>query len=328
MRVPKITKLPSGSYHAKVQINGRRVSVTADTKKDVERYILTIKLQNRVKTQNTLSDSISRYIEARSNILSPSTIRGYRIIQRNRFKSVMDRPIWDISHNEWQRVVNIEARLVSAKTLKNAWGLVRAVLLENGYDPGIIRLPINIVKERAFLEPAVIKQFLQAIKDSPYEIAYLACLHGLRASEMLALDKCDVDDEIRVYKAIVPGADHKPVLKMMTKNETSTRSVPVFVPRLTELVSVAPEGRLVTAAALTLNRNLRNICLDNNFEKITLHELRHSFVSLMYFLHISEAQAMQFGGYADIQTMRKIYTHLATEETENAKAKLRAFVDN
>ena len=326
MRVPTITKLPSGSYHARVQIDGRRVSVTAGSKKDVERQIYRLKLKNRVRGQITLSDGISDYIESRSNILSPSTIRGYRIVQRNRFQSVMNKQMCDIKN--WQKVVNEESRLVSPKTLKNAWGLIRAVLVENDADPGVIRLPIAIPKERAFLEPAVIKQFLQVIEGHKYEIAYLACLHGLRASEMLALDKCDVDSEIRVYKAVVPGPDHKPVLKMMTKNETSTRRVPVFIPRLTELVSVAPAGRLVTAAPLTLNRQLRKLCRCNNIETITLHELRHSFVSLMYFLHISEAQAMQFGGYADIQTMRKIYTHLSHEETENAKAKLRAFVGN
>ena len=326
MRVPTITKLPSGSYHARVQIDGRRVSVTAGSKKDVERQIYRLKLKNRVRGQITLSDGISDYIESRSNILSPSTIRGYRQTQRNRFKSVMDKPMGDVKN--WQSVVNEESRMVSPKTLKNAWGLVRAVLMENDIDPGVIRLPIVITKERAFLQPAEIKRFIEIVQGHKYEIAFLACLHGLRASEMLALDKCDVDSEIRVYKAVVPGPDHKPVLKMMTKNETSTRRVPVFIPRLTELVSVAPEGRLVTAAPLTLNRQLRKLCRCNNIEAITLHELRHSFVSLMYFLHISEAQAMQFGGYADIQTMRKIYTHLSHEETENAKAKLRAFVGN
>ena len=326
MRVPKITKLPSGSFRAQVQVNGRRVSVTAESRKDVEREIYRLKLKNRVISDITLSDAISLYIDSRSNILSPSTVRGYEIIRRNRFKSVMDRQIRDISRAEWQRVVNAEARLVAPKTLINSWGLVKAVLVENDADPGVVRLPIAIQKERAFLEPAVIKQFLQAIRGHKYEIAFLACLHGLRASEMLALDKCDIDEEIRVYKAVVPGPDHKPVLKMMTKNETSTRRVPVFIPRLTELVSVAPEGRLVTAAPLTLNRQLKKICHYNGLPVVSLHELRHSFVSLMYYLQISEAQAMQFGGYADIQTMRKIYTHLSHEETENAKAKLVAFI--
>ena len=327
MRVPKIKKLPSGSYHAQVQIAGRRVSVTADSRKDVEREILSMKLKNRSKTPKTLSECIDAYIAARSNILSPSTIRGYTIVKKNRFKSIMDKEICDISHTVCQKAINEEANLVSPKTLRNAWALVRAVLVENNADPGKVLLPVNVVKERAFLEPAVIKQFLQAIHGHPYEIAYLACLHGLRTSEMLALDKCDVDKEIRVYKAVVPDKDNKMVCKMMTKNATSTRSVPVFIPRLTELVRVAPDGRLVKAHPLTLNRHLKNICLDNGFEIITLHELRHSFVSLMHFLGISEVQAMAFGGYADIQTMRKIYTHLSHEETENAKTKLIGFLE-
>ena len=327
MRVPKIKKLPSGSYHAQVQIAGRRVSVTADSRKQVERDILTLKLKNRAKTSKTVSECIDAWIDARSNILSPSTIRGYQIIKRNRFKSIMGKDICDISHTEIQKAINDEAKNVSPKTLRNAWALVRAVLVENNADPGKVLLPVNVVKERAFLEPAVIKQFLQAIKGHPYEIAYLACLHGLRTSEMLALDKCDVDKEIRVYKAVVPDKDNKMVCKMMTKNATSTRTVPVFIPRLTELVRVAPDGRLVTAHPLTLNRHLRNICVDNGFEIITLHELRHSFVSLMHFLGISEVQAMAFGGYADIQTMRKIYTHLSHEETENAKTKLIGFIE-
>ena len=327
MRVPKITKLPSGSYHAQVQIAGRRVSVTADSRKDVEREILTMKLKNRSKTPKTLEECIDAYIAARSNILSPSTIRGYTIVKKNRFKSLMSREIRDISHNECQKAINEEAGLVSPKTLRNAWGLVRAVLVENNADPGKVLLPVAVTKERAFLEPAVIKQFLQAIKGHPYEIAYLACLHGLRTSEMLALDKCDVDKEIRVYKAVVPDKDNKMVCKMMTKNATSTRTVPVFIPRLTELARVAPAGWLVKAHPLTLNRHLRNVCVDNGFEIITLHELRHSFVSLMHFLGISEVQAMAFGGYADIQTMRKIYTHLSHEETENAKTKLIGFLE-
>ena len=299
--------------------------MTADSRKQVERDILTLKLKNRAKTQKTVSECIDAYIAARSNILSPSTIRGYQIIKRNRFKSIMSKEICDISHTDIQKAINDEAKLVSPKTLRNAWALVRAVLVENNADPGKVLLPVNVVKERAFLEPSVIKKFLKAIKGDRYEIAFLACLHGLRASEMLALDKCDVDSEIRVYKAVVPDEHNKMVCKKMTKNATSTRTVPVFIPRLTELAKKAPEGRLVIVRPITLNRHLRNVCLDNGFEIITLHELRHSFVSLLHFLQISEVQAMSFTGHADIYTMRKIYTHLSNEETEAAKAKLRAF---
>lgn len=324
MKLPKIHQLPSGAYHARCQIGGRRVSLTYDSKEEVESAIYRLRLNKRTTSQNTLSECISEYIDSKNNILSPSTIRGYGVIQRNRFQSVMPMPVNRIKN--WQKIVNQESRLVSPKTLKNSWGLVRTVLEYNGVDPGHVTLPPVVIRERSFLQPDEIKEFISAVHGHRYEIAFLACLHGLRTSEMLALDKIDIDDEIHVDKAAVRGVVSKLIIKKMTKNATSTRSVPVFVPRLTELASAAPSGRLVTVTDKILNRHLKRICLENRLTVITLHELRHSFVSLMYFLRIPEQQAMQFGGYADIQTMRKIYTHLATEDRKNAIKKLQSFI--
>lgn len=323
MKIPKIKKLPSGSYHAQVQIDGKRISITADTKKEVEQQILSFRLDNKNTTDRTLSECIDKWLEDKSNILSPSTKRGYEIIKRNRFQSVMNQRIDKIQN--WQKIINDEAKLVSAKTLKNAWGFVRSVLVRNGVDPGYVLLPMVINKERNFLQPDEIKRFAATVYGHPYEIAYLACLHGLRASEMMALDKCDVSNVIKVYKAVVPNDENKYVIKYLTKNKTSTREVPVIIPRLTELASAAPEGRLVNVSALTLNKYLKRICEINGLPIITLHELRHSYVSLMYFLHIPEQQAMEFGGYSDIQTMRKIYTHLSDEGRKNATDKMTSF---
>ena len=34
IKLPTVTQLPSGAYHARVQINGRRQSITADTEEE------------------------------------------------------------------------------------------------------------------------------------------------------------------------------------------------------------------------------------------------------------------------------------------------------
>ena len=330
MKLPTIRKLPSGNFNAQIQIDGRRVSVTADTRKGVEREILNIKLNKRNMARfgasDVLSVAIDKYIETKVNILSPSTVRGYGVIKRNRFQSVMSKKLDSITN--WQAVVNQEAKLCTPKTLKNAWGLVRTVLHVNGIDPGDILLPTVIRKERAWIEPDKIPLFLESIHGSPYEIAFLCCLHGLRASEMLALDKCDVKDEITVNKAIVQGSDHRLVLKHMTKNATSTRKVPVMIPRLSELVADRPEGRLNRHNSHTLNEHLKECCKAAGLPEVTLHELRHTYVSLMYHLGISEEQAMQFGGYSDRATMREIYTHLSKADREKAAESMRLFFKN
>lgn len=327
MKLPKITKLPSGAYNAQVQIDGRRVSVTSKSRKEVERKLYNLKLKN-VNTVNnlTLYDGIDRYVESKQNILSPSTLRGYGVIQRNRFKSVMFKKMGNVKN--WQAVVNDEAKTCSPKTLKNSWGLVRAVLAANYVNPGVVLLPSVVKKERAWIQPNQIPLFLDSIHGNKYEIAYLACLHGLRASEMLALDKKDISDEITVNKAIVQGQDHRLTLKHMTKNVTSTRKVPVFIPRLTELVKEKKPGRIVRSNSHTLNSHLKEICEANGLPVVTLHELRHTYVSLMYHLGISEEQAMRFGGYSDRATMREIYTHLADEDRKKAVQKMQFFIKN
>lgn len=329
MKIPVAKKLPSGRYRAQVQVDGKRVSVTADCRKDAERDILNLKLKNTDTARNTsstLEQGIDNYIESKKNILSPSTIRGYGVIKRNRFQSVMQRKMCSVKN--WQSVVNREAALCSPKTLKNSWGLVRTVLQANGINPGSILLPTVVKKERAWIPPDQIGTFLQAVYGSPYETAYLICLHGLRASEMLALDKTDVADEITVNKAIVQGSDHRLTLKHMTKNASSTRKVPVFIPRLAELVQKKNPGRLVRSSSHTLNSHLKELCRQNGLPDVTLHELRHTYVSLMYHLGISEEQAMQFGGYSDRATMREIYTHLSTKDREDAANSMRNFIKN
>lgn len=330
MKIPKAKKLPSGNWRTQLRLNYKTISVTAPTKKECETQAMLIKAkyQSGISVNTpadiTLENAIDKYIKSRNLILSPSTIRGYDIIKRNRFQTVMEKPIKSIKN--WQAIINNESALCSEKTLKNAWGFVRSVLKENKIDPGNVRLPMVIPKEMPFLAPEEIKTFVSVIENERYELAYLLCLHGLRRSEMFALTKADVSEtEIKVHQAKVPGADHKMIIKQKTKNATSTRIVPVLIPRLWKLVQEKPDGILITCCDKNLNYRLAKICKQNNLPTITLHGLRHSFASLCYHLKISEIQAMQFGGWADLTVMRKIYTHIGESDRRTAISTLQSF---
>lgn len=330
MKSPKASKTKSGKWSVQIRLGDRRVRVTSFDKKDCELKAAAMKLEYQQKGQRylsgdiTLKEAVEGYISSRSNVLSPSTLRGYGIICRNRFQNIMDMKIKDV--RSWQRVVNNESALVSPKTLKNSWGLISSVLKEYGCDPGPIRLPIVMPEDRAFLSPEDIKIFLAAIAGDPYELPYLLCLHGLRRSEMLALEKSDISEMIHVAKARVPGTDHRLVTKNVTKNRSSARSVPIFVSRLNGLVSDLPDGVLVKISPEDLNDHLREICCENNLPVVTLHGLRHSFASLCYHLNISELQCMELGGWSDLTTMRKIYTHVADADRKKALEDLRNFI--
>lgn len=332
MKTPKAKKLPSGKWHVRLQIAGKMVYITEPTKKAAEAKaaLLKIEAKNGVALppeRVALGDAIDRYIADRQNTLSPETMRGYRVIRRNRFKSVINRPIGEIRN--WQRLVDQEAGTVSAKTVRNAWGLVRSVLAENGVRTPEVTLPQVILEERPFLQPDSLLPFVDAVRGNRFELAFLCGLHSLRRSEILALTRDSfvlTPDgwEIQVRGAVVYDGK-KLVYKETNKNSASRRNVPVFIDRLPELIDSYDFGQLTTYLPEVMTKELHKVCREHSFPEIGMHGLRHSFASLCYFLGIPEAECMKWGGWSDPEIMRKIYTHIAEKMHQDCRGKLRAF---
>ena len=331
MKIPKAIKR-NGSYRTQVTVNGRRMSFTRDTEEEaVNAALLAMVTQSpdeaqRQKTlsQVTLRSAVDTYIKNRKNILSPSTLRAYDSILNNRFQDIMDVPLTE--RVNWQRIINDEADEVSAKTLKNSWGLISSVLKENNIPVDNIRLPQIINKPRPFLQPEQITTFVKAIEGHKYELPYLLCLHGLRRSEMLALTKKDiVDDYIKVNGAMVNGMDGKLILKEENKTVNSRRNVPIMLPRVKELAKACKTDSLCPWNPSTVSKPLTTVCKRLGFPDIGLHGLRRSYASLCYHLGVSEAQTMEWGGWSDISTMRKIYIQIAEKDRAEKASALKNF---
>ena len=332
IKIPTARLLPSGSWRCEVYVNGERYSFVDKDEDEVVRKAMLCKLmkdsnpESVRKSQDllTIGDAIDHYISDRSNILSPSTIKGYKSMRKYRFQSVMNLPL-SYAVN-WQSVVNDEAGAVSAKTVKNAWSLLATVLKDRGVAVPSIRLPQIIKNEHEFLQPDQIKTFVKAIECHRFEVPYLLGLHSLRRSEICAVKKSDIkDSRIYVNGARVYDDDGNLVERKENKTVASKRYVPIMIPRLNDLVADCDTDYLCPYAPSILTHPLNTVCRQNNLPEIGLHGLRHSFASLCYHLHISEMQCMEFGGWSDIHVMRKIYTHLADADRKNAEDKLRDF---
>ena len=279
----------------------------------------------------TLEKAIDNYIEVRSNVLSPSTLVGYKSVKKNRFKSVMQCPVADI--NDWQSVINAEAAICSPKTVKNAWGLIRPAIEAAGVDIPKVKLPQLVPKEPVFLTPEQISVFVAAVKGTPVEIPALLGLHSLRRSEIAALDWANIDLRKRIIKvsgAVVPGENWALVEKPTNKNSASTRTVPIMIPELYDALKAVPDksGKVVTCYISTIYDWVNKVCDENNLPRLGVHGLRHSFASLAYHVRMSEQAAMQIGGWSDYATMRKIYTHLSTQDINAAANSMSKFYDN
>lgn len=326
VKLPTVTRLPSGAYHTRCMIDGQRISITAETEKEViAKYMAmkhgVIETEQRKRTKaTTLEEALTDYIDERRGFRSPATIYGYESYKRSAFQSMMGVNIHTATDQQWQDAIRKEMRAgKSPKYIKNAWMLMAAAIeAKTGRRPDVF-LPEKEPKEREFLDPDQIPVFVEAIKGETIEIAALLELSSLRRSEMLALtwDNIDLDrDIIYVHGARVQGGEKGALVhKAQNKNDTSRRTVPIIPPLKEALLRQEKrEGYLVTLTGGWINTRINEICRDNNLPEVGNHGLRHSFASLAYHLGIPEKIAMEIGGWKDHGTMNKIYTHLAQRD--------------
>ncbi len=326
MKVPKARKLPSGSWFCRVRTSGQDISITCATEKEAVAKAMAVKagIQSSAKQLSvhrknmSVAQAVDEYINARENVLSPSTLRGYHTIRRMRFKAAMNLKVCDLSAAQWQQIVNKEARLCSAKTLKNAWALLSSAIAEATDNTISVRLPEIAEKDAAFLSAEQIPVFVEAIRGKSFEIPALLALSSLRRSEILALRWEDIDlrsNTIQVAGAAVIGSQNKLIQKDTNKNRNSRRIVPIIPPlRDAILRHHDNSGLIVTSAPNTLYIQINRICRANGLPEVGVQGLRRSFASLAYHLGLSEEMTMRIGGWSNIYTMRRIYTKLSDQD--------------
>lgn len=330
MKIPNPRKLKSGTWFIQLRLGGESIPVSARTKKECITKAQLIKAEykagKRVREEKkpnapTLSEAIEAYIARRKAALSPSTVRGYTVIRRTRFLSLMEREITKITHDDWQRACDAElAKPCSAKTLKNAWGFISSVVVETTGTPAPkVKLPQVVTPERPFLEPEQIRPFIEAVRGTAVEIPALLALSSLRKSEIVALQWENIDLEkklIKVRGAAVIDINNQIVRKKENKNATSTRFVPIMIDELYEALKSARKenGPIIDYWPNMIYKRINSVCKKNGLPLVGVHGLRHSFVSLAYHLNVPEKVVMEIGGWSDYQTMRRIYTHIARSD--------------
>lgn len=327
VKLPQIRQLASGSWHTRVLIDGRRIPITKPTYEECASEYLALKhgvmdaKKASTRGSKTLEDAVKEYIGQRKGHRSPSTIAGYEKDLRNTFQMAMKWNVYTTSDTKWQEAIRAEKKKGhSAKYIKNAWFLMAAAIEETtGHRPVVMLYPKDS-QERLYLEPAQIDTFVAAIKGKPVEIPALLALSSLRRSELLALKWSNVDLQrktIRVQGAAVRGTEGL-VEKWQNKTDKSQRTIPIIPPLSEALKAVKLPGEyVVTMGGDTALKQVKKICAENDLPQVGLHGLRHSFASLAYHLEIPEMIAAEIGGWNDLGTMHKIYTHLAQADIAN-----------
>ena len=326
---PTPHKLPSGKWRCQVTVDGKRVSVVDEDKTVCQAKAMAIQAgvmeREERKKFLSLSDAIDEYIESKSNTLSPSTIRGYEMVKNHRFKNLMKRNVNTITKKDVQVAVNQEAKLVSPKTISNAYGVIRPVLASYGVDVFGVSLPKKSKPKKDYLQIDEIGTLLDAVRGDPYEISILLALWlGLRRSEIMGLCWDCIDEKARtitIRRTLVMDKNYNKVLKEMTKNQSSNRIIqcPEYIMELlSQKRNGKQEGPVFTFHPDSLRRHIHEVCAKCGVTDTSAHGLRHTNAAVMRSLNISTQHAMNRGGWAEERTYKGLYSYVfdsvATEE--------------
>jgi integrase len=305
-----IEKLPSGSYRIREMVNGKLYSLTVKKKPTdrVARQLLDEKIENStIYGGNTFKTAADTYIEAKSNILSPSTIRGYKSMLRNIPEDFLRMDCGDIDTLTCQKLINEYTREHSAKSARNLNGFILSVL--RLYNPDVnIRTTLPPIPRR---EPHIpTRDEISALLDASYNTEYYAALYlaslSCRLSEICALSIEDLDGDIlTINKSLVRGEDGY-ILKDTPKTDASNRQIKI-PDNLAEWIR--EHGYIYRMYPQNIDKYLRRTLPELGIEFFSVHKMRHFFASYAHDRGFSDAIVLSVGGWNTDYVMKKDYRH-------------------
>lgn len=321
MAEPK--KMPSGNWRILVYIgkdkSGKKKykSITAATKREAKRKAdqleLSLSKLNVDFNDMTLEQAYDMYIKSKSDVLSPATIAGYERSKRNHFQELMHFKLSKLNQIMIQNAVNSLSATHSSKTVRNAHGLLSAVL--KVYYPNLqlrTTLPQKVKPEYIVPTTAEINKLLELANNKVRLPVLLASQGGLRRSEICALTIDDFSEfGVYVNKAAVFDKNKKIIIKT-TKTESGTR----FVPLPPAVIAEARKWKYFGIKPSTLSSAYERLLEKADVPRFSFHKLRHYYASELHAQGIPDQYIAQYGGWATVDMLHKIYQHTMRDKTD------------
>ena len=312
----KAKQLPSGSWRTQESkvINGRLVTKSftvspAECGGDWRKARNLSELKARTWKEDveallyngpTVSLALQNYIDDRSRVLSPSTIRGYNKMIPS-FGPILGLPVSEVKSSDLQRLINDMALDAKTKTIKNRIGFLMSALDYAGSDKKFkVRYPQNNSKKVQAPETDVVYVLLEDCGEAMKPIICLAAFGGLRRSEICGLRFGDISRDlnlvyVRGSKVLgMNGYEFKP----FPKTDSSIRSVevPSFVMDLLP-IDGSPNDFLFDLTPAAISDRFARLAARNNFD-CTFHSLRHFAASFRSDLGIPSKYIEEYCGWA------------------------------
>lgn len=329
----KPTKLPSGNWRVRIfdytDANGKKhyKSFTAATKKEAAYMAAEYSISRKGNTYEdmTLAEAYDRYIDSKSAVLSPSTVREYRRARKGDFPKMMGMKISKITPELVQTAVNEASAQYSPKSVRNKHGLLHSVL--KAYYPSLVlntRLPQKIKPEYTIPTTAEIQKMLSVADDKIRAPLLLASSGGLRRSEICALTPQDITDfGINVNKAKVYG-DNRQLKIKPPKTKAGYR----FVPLPKQIIKEVRNWQYFDCAPDELANWFKRVIKTADVPHTTFHKLRHYFASECHAKGIPDQYIALIGGWESVTMLHNIYQHTLRDKVQGFNDKVVTIFNN
>lgn len=337
----KAKKLPSGNWRVNLFIskeNGKRQykSFTAETAKEAEYMALEYSLlkKEQSKPDNmTVGEAMDKYIEAKSNVLSPTTIKEYKRMRKNDFDKMINARLIDVTQEKIQIQINELSATHSPKYVRNSHCFLSAVL--KMYHPFFklnTTLPKKIKPNISIPAESEVAEILNYAKGTVMEAPlYLAACCGLRRSEIVGLKWDCVNlktNTIRIIRAKVRAEENK-IVEKSTKSSAGIRTVRIY-PFVAEILkSTKRNGEYVTSlSGDAIYNRFNDILIKLEIKHYRFHDLRHYTVSVMLSLNIPKKYIAEHMGHETETMIDNVYGHIMSEKKNKVEDQLEEYFCN
>lgn len=179
----------------------------------------------------------------------------------------------------------------------------------------LIEKPKHVKEKGIALNYQEQEKFINICNNSKYGNIYKIILYqGLRIGELLAIQKQDInfkDLTINIDKAVNEQNEIS-----TTKNKQSIRIMPMFEPTKELLKNIVCENnkRIFKTPYKTLHKDFSKLIKNSNLPKITLHDLRHTFITNCQNENIPEHIIQSWVGHEiGSKVTKQVYTHTTND---------------
>lgn len=334
--MPKLKKRADGRYIKNVidPRTGKRKSIYGKTERELNRNITAF--YEECDHGRKFSDVADDWWEDAEPRISPNTVHGYTVAMRRAVAEFGESAIGDISTRDIQQFIKMfaghGAAQLARKTVANQLLIIRQIFAwavdegEIDSNPATdVKLPKGLKSGKRTAASTSDEDIIKKTPDLwllPYFILYT----GLRKGEALALTGADIDLENRTISVTksVYFESNIPHIKE-PKTEAGTRTVPILAPLLPYLPKDLKKDEYLFPSSQSkkkpMARSYYMIKMDQYHQATNttfgVHQLRHSYASILYECGIDPKTAQALLGHADIETTLGIYTDFSHAADDN-----------